>query len=160
MTIGGLPCPLLSQTSDHTRIVCTIPAGTSTGKAVLVNVGSQLSNSLSFSYNPPALMAISPGNGQTIGGTPLTLSGYSFGTTGTASVTVGGRACTVTSQTHKRIVCTLPEGEGLNQLVRVVVGTLTSSATPVFFNYNKPNITSVSPANGATGGGITVTVKV
>ena len=40
--------------------------------------------------------------------------------------------------------------------MRVSVGTLNSAATPVYFDYAAPNITSIAPANGPTSGGIQV----
>jgi hypothetical protein len=149
ITIGGSACPVTVQ--SHTSITCTVPAGVGANQPVVVTVGGQTSNTLSFSYNAPSLTGIAPASGGTAGGAAMTISGTSFGASG-AVVTVGGNACPVTTQTHTSITCTVPAGVGANQPVRVTVGG--QSSNTLGFTYTPPVLSSLSPTNGATAGGV------
>jgi hypothetical protein len=82
-------------------------------QSVVVNAGGQQSNTVLFQYSAPSLTSISPGNGPTLGGTLLTLTGTSLGTTG-GSATVDLVDCPLVSQNHSRVVCRLPAGSGIN----------------------------------------------
>ena len=154
VTVGGIACPIVSQSS--TQITCTLPAGQGTNQVVKVSVGGQVSNTLMFSYLPPNLTGINPLTGPTTGGTTLTLQGTNFGISG-GSVTVGGIACPIVSQSSTQITCTLPAGQGTNQVVKVSVGGQVSSA--FMFSYLPPNLTGINPLTGPTTGGTTLTLQ-
>jgi MYXO-CTERM domain-containing protein len=153
VTVGGAPCPVTSQT--HTQVRCTLPPGQGTGLAVVLSVGGQSSNTLSFAYDPPVITGLAPAAGPTSGGA-LTIDGANFGVFG-ATVTIDGVACPVTSSSHTTIVCTAPPGVGLD--LPVVVTVAGQSSAPAFFDHLAPAITSLVPDHGPMAGGTTLTVN-
>src|SRR5207247_433033 len=74
----------------------------------------------------PAITGISPANGPTVGGLPITLTGSNFGTSGT--VTIGGKSCPTTSYSATQVVCTLPAGQGAQVPVAITVSGQTAIA--------------------------------
>ncbi|MFZ5441974.1 MAG: IPT/TIG domain-containing protein [Myxococcota bacterium] len=148
VSIGGVGCPLTSQT--HTQALCTVPAGTGVMLPVVLTRSGLTSNALTFSYDAPTLLSVA-GPTPTAGGTTLTVVGTNFGTTG-ASVTVGGAACPLTSQTHTEARCTLPAGEGTSVPVVVTRDGLASNA--VTLSYAAPTLARLSPASLSTRGGL------
>lgn len=89
-------------------------------------------------------------------GTTLTLTGLSFGTSG--SVTIGGSVCPILPNTYTQtqILCQLPAGQGTNLAVVITSGSSTSP--PYYFSYSPPVITSISPSTGPTAGSTAVTI--
>lgn len=124
-----------------------------------MRAGNQLSGTVTYSYNGPAITSVSPLNGPTAGGFSITITGTSFGTSPT--VTLGSQPCTITNSTHTSIVCTAPAGEG-DAAVRVAVGSTDaiypSNTGDVSFRYDAPVVTSINPTSGRSGGGETLTV--
>ena len=155
ITIGGSVCTLDGPVNeDQTEVYCQVPPGQGTSRSVQVNVNSQLSNTVTFSYNGPVLDSIEIGDAPTTGGTTLTLHGSSFGTSGTVSV--GSSNCPITFHSHTKVECTLPPGEGTDVSVKVTVGSLSSNTRKL--SYLGPTITDVSPSNGPAQGLTTITV--
>ena len=72
------------------------------------------------------------------------------------SVTVGGLACPVLSITLTTLTCTIPEGQGIAKAVAVNAGGQQSNS--LLFSYAAPSLSTVSPANGPTKGGIRLTI--
>jgi hypothetical protein len=104
---------------------------------------------LPFSYQGPTISSIYPTNGPTAGQFNLTLTGTSFGSTG--SVTIGTSTCSpVYVHQSNQIICLMPQGEGTQQQVKVVVSSVTSNTA--YFDFNPPVIYTVVPANGPTQG--------
>lgn len=157
VTVGGNACaPIVSQ--SHTQVVCTLPAGHSTNNEVLLTVDALPSNTVFFSYAAPTVASISAAVPMlTAGNFALTVTGANYGAAGAAVVSVGGVNCPVASQTQTEIVCTMPPGEGANQLVQVGVGNQ-FSASLVYFSYAAPAITARNPASDLTVGGSAFTV--
>ena len=143
VTVGGIAAAVLSQT--HTSLEFLLPAGEGSGLPVVVTVAGQSSPVAPFNYDAPAIALVSPANGPTQGGAPITLTGQNFGATG-ATVTIGGQAAPVTAQTHTEITCTLPPGEGVNR--SVVVNLAGQSSAAALFSYNAPFIGSITPSRG------------
>ncbi len=156
INIGGSACTYGAGAVNaaQTQVVCTVPGGSGTGRAVQANVASQLSNTLTFSYDGPVITSVTPTEASTLGGTPVTIVGSSLGTNGV--VTVGNALCAILTYSHSLITCTLPPGEGASVPVKVSNGVLISNT--LFLTYPPPAITSVNPTTGSTAGGITVTV--
>jgi hypothetical protein len=153
VTVGAAACT--SPQATHTQVLCTLPAGTGAGLNVRITVDSQASNQLQFSYAAPTLSSLNPVNGAVVGGYPLTLAGTNFGASG-SSVTLGGSDCPVTSQTQSEVVCTVPAGEGINKGVSILTnGQFSNSLT---FSYQAPVISTVTPANAGTAGGIPLVI--
>ena len=159
-SIGGTNCTLSTVVSS-TSITCTLPSKTAgTYNVVVTNVDTQAATLTSaYTYNAlPTITSVSPTNGKLTAGTTLTITGTGFMTG--ATITVGGTACTVpTVVSSTSMTCVAPTSTaGLKALVvtnpDTQTGTLSNSYT-----YNAvPTITSVSPANGPTSGGTTITI--
>ncbi|MEU1628434.1 IPT/TIG domain-containing protein [Streptomyces sp. NPDC020096] len=100
-------------------------------------------------------MPVSPSQGSTSGGTPVTITGTNLG--GATAVHFGSRPATgVTSVSATQLTAVSPSGSGT---VEVTVTTPGGNSNPEpFFYISAPWITSVSPAAGQFGGGNTVTI--
>jgi hypothetical protein len=159
ISIGGLNCPVIPGTVQHTTAQCTLPEGTGSGLnlPVVITVAQQDSAPSNFSYLPPTVTSISPNTGDTPGAIIVTISGSSFGTSGI--VLIGGRSCPIVNfaYSHNEIQCLLPAGEGMDQRVTVVRGT-TASTQAVSFSYNPPTLDLITPTSGPTAGGLILTV--
>lgn len=136
---------------DHTSVRCTLPAGTGTSKQVRITVDDQTSLASFFSYDAPQIDELEFTQNPTQGGTPLSIKGANFGQdSGVVSVRVGGVLASVASVAHALVVVSLPQGEGLDNDVVIVVDGQPSNA--VQFSYAAPNITNVNPREGPTQG--------
>ncbi len=153
VTVGANACG--AATTTHTRVTCTLPAGTGT-KAVQVTTGGQTSNSSSFTYAAPAVSAVTPSTGPTTGGTLLTISGSNFGASG-AAISVGGATCSLTQQTQTQLICASPPGAGATNAVLVTVDGQSSNTSN--FAYAAPALSSLSPAGGPTSGNVPLTIN-
>jgi len=139
---------------NDTVVMFALPAGQGVGHPVSISVGGQASSyrggvALVFSYLPPYIRRISPVSGATRGGYILSIFGENFGVDA-VSVTLGGRPCTLPSQSHDLVQCRVPQGLGQGNEVRVTVIDRTSNAA--IFNYSKPSVYTIVPnvpdANG------------
>ena len=140
VTIDGKTCTVTAQ--NHTSVTCSAPAGWGSGLSLVLTIAGQASNAILFGYKAPTLSTVTVQGLATTGNTAITLDGDSFGPgTPAATVTVGTSSCTVTSQTHTKIICTLPAGAGTVS-VQVKVDTLVSNY--VNYKYAAPSITSIS----------------
>ncbi len=110
-------------------------------------------SSTTFSFNPPTVTGLSYTNAPTTGGGNITIAGSNFGTL--ATVTIGSRACNVTSQGHTQLVCVMGPGQGGGLGVQVTVSGQTVLAAQTFA-YSPPVISSITPNTGDPG--ITVTI--
>ena len=152
--IGQSACPVLQQ--SNTWVTCTLPAGGGT-VAVIVSVLGLNSSAFSFSYDPPSLYSLSPTIGATVGGTLLSLWGLNFGSSPTA--TVNGVSCTVTgAHNNTFLMCVVPNGSGSSNAVIVSSGGGLYTAA-LYFAYYPPVITAISPTQGASAGGYSLTVS-
>ena len=151
VSIGGLNCPVSSQT--HAQVRCTLPEGQGTGLPVVLTVGGQASNSLLFAYDAPQITGLSPAVAPTSGGS-LTIDGANFGVFG-ATVTVAGADCPVIGGSHTTIACLAPEGVGLDQPVVVTVAGQVSA--PALLDREAPSLSSMSPDHGPMAGGTVLT---
>ena len=104
VTVGGADCSVTASSS--TSIECTLSAGPNGDHAVIVHASKgQTSGSTTFTFTS-GLSSISPTSGSRKGGLLLTIAGFGFSPD--ATVTVGGEACTVESQSLTGIVCLVP----------------------------------------------------
>ena len=157
ITVGGAACAWVAQNDSY--IVCTLPAGSGTGNAVIVTtVTGLVSNSYLFDYDPPQLYGFtpfSPQSGPTAGGNSIYLYGTSLGNS--PQVSVHARACVLVKANSTYVECTVPAGTGATNKVLITAGAYTSAS----FNYAyyPPYITGISPSNGPTSGGTSVTLR-
>ncbi|MVM38942.1 hypothetical protein GO730_17660 [Spirosoma sp. HMF3257] len=156
VSIGGVSAPVTAY--SHTLVVVSVPAGQGTNLPVVVTVSGQLStSSVAFSYDAPSITSIAPASGPTSGGSVISLSGQSFGTSGV--VTIGGVRASLTGAgwSHSRIECLLPSGQGVNLPV-VVTRADGQVSNSLAFTYDAPLIASITPASGSTTGGTSLTL--
>jgi len=131
------------STWSGTSIVATVPSGASTGP-VVVTVGGASSNGPQFTV-PPTITSISPTSGPA--GTPVTISGTSFG--GTAGlVTFNGVAATSPNWGPSKIIASMPSGATTGPVV-VTLGAFSSNG--VTFTVGTGSITgTVTRASDGT----------
>lgn len=154
VTVGANDCPVKTQT--HTKVTCTLPAGTGSA-AVYIRVSLLQSQPVAFAYDGPTITQITPNNAPTDGSGEIVIEGENFGTSGV--VTIGGEPCTSTSPyTDTSITCTVPPGVGVDLSV-TVTSTGSISNSDMTISYDKPSVSSISPANGVTNGGYEITIE-
>lgn len=148
---------------SSTSLTCTIPAVGAAGSAsVLVTTpsGTNAANNL-FTYVPPlpTVSLVSPNSGSTLGGTLVTITGTNLSTTG--GVTIGGvPAANVTVVSDSSVTCITPAGSvGSPNVVVTTTGGSSVDAAPFTYGLIAPTVSSISPAQGTTAGGTTVTIS-
>jgi hypothetical protein len=132
-----------------TSITVPVPAGATTGN-VVVTVGGQASNGISFSVIPN-ITSLNPSSG--VVGTPVTIAGASFGATqGASTVTFNGTVGAPTAWSATSITVPVPAGATTGNVVVTVGG---QASNGISFSVT-PNITSLNPSSGAVGTSITI----
>jgi uncharacterized membrane protein len=137
------------ESAGTVNVTVTTPGGTSTTVA-----GDQ------FTYvNTPTVSSISPIDGPTAGSTSVTITGTNF-SAGDAStaVTFGGLSgthVTVVSSTDITVVTPADSAGPVSVFVSDEGGLVSA---PTFTYEATPTISTLSPADGATAGGTTVTI--
>ena len=154
VTVADKPCPV--QTSTHTQILCTAPAGEGTASVVL-NSGGQTSNTARIAFQRPELTSITPLSGPQTGGTTLQVFGTNLGIT--PSVTVGTLPCPVISRALNEIRCTVPPSDTPGQQRVVVTAGGQASGYQLFDYIASPSIAGASPFSLPTAGGISLTIS-
>jgi len=128
-------------TWSATSIVVPVPSAATTGN-IVVNVGGQASNGVSFTVTPH-ISGLSPTSGQV--GTSVTITGTTFGSTpGTSTVKFNGTTATPTSWSATSIVAPVPSGATTGNVVVTVSGQA-SNGVPFTVSGPIPNITGISP---------------
>ena len=138
--------PLLKV--NDSALSVTVPLGQGPVGCYVI-LDSQLSNTVTFTYDPPTLQTLSPSNASTAGGSNLTLTGASFGETGsvyfyspTQGLTVlcpqtaGGYGQTV-------VVCVVPRQQDVGWQVYIISGGQQSAR--LNFSYNPALHTGAQP---------------
>eukprot|EP01029_Cantina_marsupialis_P010034 TRINITY_DN22_c0_g2_i3.p1 TRINITY_DN22_c0_g2~~TRINITY_DN22_c0_g2_i3.p1 ORF type:complete len:4249 (+),score=1569.44 TRINITY_DN22_c0_g2_i3:541-12747(+) len=162
--VNNVPC--IYQNSTHHEIICTAPEGVGLDNILEIRIGGRSNNYMAeerVKYRIPEVHSITPSNGQTEGGTPIKLSGRSFG-----AEKITGEIKLVNSNTeygnveilpeniiswgHSEVEFTLPEGQGGDLTVQVTTEHQVSE-TEVKFGYNPPTITDMRPEMASTDGG-------
>jgi hypothetical protein len=123
VTVGGVPCGHPFGTSSG--IVCDLPPGQGT-VGVVVTVNGERSAVFTYTYGAPVISSVSPAIGVASGDFVLTITGRNFGVS--ATVTIGGQLCPVTSVAHTTITCTVPAGLAGNPSIVVTVSGQTTKA--------------------------------
>lgn len=113
-----------------------------------------------YNYDLPDVQSLVAVTAPTVGGEPLTIHGANFGVAvAHASVSVGDQSCPVTAVAHTELVCTQPADSGVSPALVVVTVSGQSSINSEIFVYDRPSITSITPAIGAsTDGSTTITI--
>ncbi|MEU7519813.1 IPT/TIG domain-containing protein [Kitasatospora aureofaciens] len=140
-----------------TQITATTPPGTGTVQVTVVT-GSGTSNGVPFTYTTaplPTLASVAPSSGPAAGGTTVTLTGTGFATaTAVRFGALPATSFTVVSDSH--ITAVAPAGTGT---VQVTVTTAGGTSNGIPYAYSAaPVLSGVSPNQGPTSGGNTVTL--
>ena len=139
---------------NSTKITTTAPAG-SGSVTVTVTAPGATSNGVTYSYvTAPVISSINPVQGPTAGGTPVTITGTGF--TGVSAVMFGAVSAAFTVVSSTQITTTAPAGSGS---VSVTVTTPGGTSSGVTYAYvAAPVVSTLSPAQGPSTGGNTVTI--
>ncbi|MBM9503650.1 IPT/TIG domain-containing protein [Actinacidiphila acididurans] len=132
VTFGATPATITTNTG--TTITGTIPAGTAgTTVPVLVTTpgGTAFAGTLTYLAPPVVTVTVTPLSGPAIGGTPFTIVGTNLSG---ATVTFGGNAATITTNTGTTITGTTPAGTAATT-VPVVVTTAGGSVSGGAYTY-------------------------
>lgn len=150
------PAAALSYTvTTPSTISATVPPGNGTVN-VTVRTPAGLSNAVTYTYAPaPLLSSIAPDQGPTSGGTTVVLTGS--GLTGTTAVTFGSSpAASFTVNSATQITAVTPAGTG--SVLCTATGPGGTSNAVVYTYLAAPALTALSPAQGPTDAGSTVTL--
>ncbi|MFI1097008.1 IPT/TIG domain-containing protein [Streptomyces sp. NPDC020917] len=154
VTFGSTPATSFTVNSA-TQITATTPAGNGAVPVTATTVGGT-SGAVFFSYlTAPSLLSVAPSQGPASGGTTVVLTGT--GLTGTTSVTFGSTPATsFTVNSATQITAVSPAGTGT---VPVTVTGPGGTSNTVFYSYlAAPALTALSPAQGPTTAGASVTL--
>ncbi|WTB83885.1 IPT/TIG domain-containing protein [Streptomyces cellulosae] len=107
---------------------------------------------------PPVVSAVGPDQGSTSGGTVVTVTGVGF--TGAFLVRFGTKpAASFTVNSDTQITAVSPSGTGtVNVIVTSDQGNSTQQVPFTYVPASQPTVTSVSPSQGPTVGGTSVTL--
>lgn len=106
---------------------------------------------------PPAVTAVSPALGATLGGETVTITGNRFGSA--SAVTFGGNPATSFNVVNaSTITAVTPAGAAGATSVRVTTPVGTSGGNSLFTYVTPPTITAITPALGSTHGGDSVVI--
>ncbi|MFE9324952.1 IPT/TIG domain-containing protein [Nocardia sp. NPDC052278] len=103
----------------------------------------------------PTITSISPTSGPTTGGTSVTITGTGF--TGPTTVRFGTTATTFTLDSPTQITAIAPAGSVGTVQVTVTTSAGTSNGVPYTY-LAVPALSGISPSQGSTAGGTTVTL--
>ncbi|MGX7760475.1 IPT/TIG domain-containing protein [Streptomyces angustmyceticus] len=153
---GSTPATSFTVVSD-TQITAVAPAGTGTVQVTVTGPGGT-SNGVSFTYvavSAPVLTSVTPTSGPPAGGTTVTLTGTGLATaTAVRFGSTPATSFTVVSDTH--ITAVAPAGTGT---VQVTVTNPGGTSNGISYTYAlAPTLSGISPNQGPTSGGNTVTL--
>jgi YD repeat-containing protein len=143
------------------QIVAPVPIDATTG-SVVVAVGGQASNGVTFTVTPATITSLSPTSG--LVGTSVTITGTAFVTStasgtsqGLSAVTFNGLAALPTSWTATQVIAPVPPGATTGPVVVVNDGVASNGVAFTVIPSIPPAITSLSPTSGSVGTSVTIT---
>ncbi|XP_013413864.1 fibrocystin-L-like [Lingula anatina] len=164
VTIDSVPCLLLD--SNATTVLCMAgdhPAGDYVPE--VITVLGRADNTQRFLYTLQ-VDSVAPTNGSFGGGQTLTVQGIGFSSSSTR-ITVCGKPCSPVTASANSAACPVPASDQdasdgdttCNVEVYVNNVGVNASQSFVYVAASTPNITSVSPSRGGTGGGTMLTIQ-
>ena len=142
---------------SDTTIVATAPAGSGAVQVTVVTSGGT-SNGLTYTYRAvPTLSSLTPNQGTAAGGTSVTLTGSHF-VSATAVKFGGTPATSFTVVSDTQITAVAPAGTAGPVIVTVTTGGGTSTDAVYYYYIAVPTVSGVSPVQGPTAGGTSVTL--
>jgi hypothetical protein len=157
--IGSTRC-MSSLWQSMTEIVCQIPKGSGTQQAIGFEFNSlRAYTSLTLTYDSVVVTYLYPANSPAKGQAAITMYGQNFGPPDSGlRASVGQTWCSCTQWlTATSARCTVPLGVGLQQALALNLDGALRRA-PFMLSYDAARIAAVSPPNGPTKGGATVSV--
>ncbi len=165
---GEITCDVQTDMYTYNEITCVTPSSTNADAItyeVVVMVKSQQAHcvgSCEYTYSQSATPQLDSVTPSTVSEPrSITLSGQRFTSTPSdVTVTIGSTACQVTNSGNQQITCdveTLPVGDNPID-VHIVGKGKAIQPTPVTLTQDLI-LTSIDPAEGSTGGGMTVQVS-
>ena len=155
VTFGGVNATSFTVNSA-TQITAITPVGSiGTVTVQVVAPGGNATGSYTYSVSAPTITALSPASGTTSGGNTVVITGTNL--LAASSVSFGGVAAlsyTVNSATQITAVAPARAAGAVTLTVTTPGGT----ATATYTYSTTPTITTLSPLNGTTSGGVTVTI--
>lgn len=147
--------------SEHEIVAVTGKDSAGAAEVVVSDANGTSSGGPSFTYVAPpvpAVSSISPTSGSTVGGTTVKIKGSGF--TSGSKVTIGRKASDVEVLSEHEIVAVTAKGSAGSEEAVVSNADGTSSGGPSFTYIAPPApvVRSISPSEGPTTGGTTVTV--
>lgn len=163
ISVYGNPCPITSWLDGPTaQAICQPISGQGVNKSITLTTLSgtfPAAGSLLISYTPPVVTLISPPLSGTIGGQLLTINGTNFGVSGI--LYIGSSQCQLSGigWTDNLVQCSLPAGQGVNNLVTFTAGLVIGDQQTTYstYSYAAPAITGLTPASLASGAPLTIT---
>jgi IPT/TIG domain-containing protein len=156
VTFGGVDAVVGSVTPTSVTVT-TPPHAAGAVDVLLTTPGGTSTLAQGYTYAAaPDLASVTPDQGPTAGGQTVTLDGT--GLSGTSSVTFGGLDATIITVTPTSVTVTTP-GQTAGAVDVAVTTTIGTSTLVAGYTYvAPPAVTSLSPDNGPTPGGQTVTL--
>ncbi|HET9597964.1 MAG TPA: IPT/TIG domain-containing protein, partial [Anaeromyxobacteraceae bacterium] len=159
VTFGGAALPAAGVTVTPTLVTFVTPPGPAgvAGVTIVGPDGQSASSPAAFTYlAPPALAAVAPASGSTLGGDALVLSGTGF--RAGATVTIGGVSAAVGPVTATTIAVTSPPHAAGPVAVTVANADGQSSTLAAAYTYvaPPPALLSIAPTSGPEAGGTIV----
>ena len=129
VTLNGKPCQLIVATKTMLKV--KIPADAGSGK-LQVTVKGRTAETPQFTFIPAGpvleIASITPATGPK--GTSVVITGTGFSSTaGSNTVTLNGKACTVTNASTTQLTITIPPGAGTGKIIVTVDGQTAESET-------------------------------
>ena len=163
VTVGGFECAVTASTSDS--ISCDLPAVPGGDYAIVVDTTEfGCSNNDVLYSSELTATSMSPASGSFGGGSLLTISGTGFDTNENPTVTVCTDECTIESVSDSEIQCRTPANAGSGtEACAVTISQISGKSVDLAdqFTYDDaltPQVHSVSPKRGGTGGGTRITI--
>ncbi|MFC4820099.1 IPT/TIG domain-containing protein [Dokdonella ginsengisoli] len=156
VSFGGTPAAF--TVNSATQITATAPAHAAGAVAVAVTTaGGTGSAANAYTYvAAPAIAGVSPAQGPAAGGTSVAITGANFG--GATTVSFDGTPATFAVNSATQITATAPAHAAGAVAIAVTTIGGTGSAANAYTYVAAPAITGVSPVQGPTAGGTSVTI--
>ena len=163
VSFGGTAASGFTVVSD-TQVTATVPAGslgTVDVRVTTPNGTSVAAPADRYAYTAaPSVAGVSPSSGPTGGGTSVTITGASFARA--SAVSFGGAAATNFSVLGNTLISAVAPAGAAGTVDVTVAGPGGTSATGASDHYTyiaAPTVTAVSPSQGSTTGGTSVTLS-
>ncbi|MEO3772206.1 IPT/TIG domain-containing protein [Micromonospora sp. B9E7] len=163
VTFDGASATDVTVNAGGTSLTAVTPPGAIGPAVVLVTTGGGSAAPLDYTYladgGDAAVTGLTPTTGPTSGGTTVTITGTGFtGATGVTFDGAPGTGFTVNPAGTTITVVTPPNAAG-PAVVRLVFPAGSAAAPTFTYVIAAPVIETLTPAQGSTGGGTTVTVR-